>query len=164
MRTNKIFIAIISIFLVLIISCSNEDINSENKTSVFNKKIELKNPPTLKVLYQDKNIEAKRGTYSWTIDNNDGTKATTLVDCSGPTELIKTMTPISVSPKSTLNLNFSDKPVNIIVNIWGDNKPIEQTIIDNNIITPELKGSVIYEVIATWEQGTVFYAFLVNID
>lgn len=124
----------------------------------------MKNPPTLKVLYQDKSIEAKRGAYSWTIDNNDGTKTTTNGDSAGPNELVKNSTLLIVPPKSTLTLDFSDKPETTIVNIWQDNKPIKQTITDNKLLIPELKGSIVYEVIATWKQGTVSYAFLVNIN
>jgi hypothetical protein len=135
-----------------------------NNTGATSKKMELKVPPTLKVSYQDKGIEAVRGTYTWTVDNNDGTKATTNGDTAVLPELIKSSTPLIVPSKATLTLNFSDKPKSIILNIWQDNKPVQQAITDNKVITSELKGSVIYEVIAVWDQGTVYYAFLVNVN
>lgn len=78
-----------------------------------------------------------------------------MVDISGPTELVK---------KSTLTLNFSDRPVYITVYIREDNKTLKQTVTDNKVVMSELKGSVIYIGIATWKQGTVWYAFLVNMD
>lgn len=127
-------------------------------------KAELKSPPTLKVLYQDKSIDAVLGTYSWTINNNDGTATGIESDSAGPTELVKDATVLTVSPKSAITLNFSDKPKDIMVNIWQENKSIEQLVTDSKVITPELKGSVIYEAIATWEQGTAHYAFLVNVN
>jgi hypothetical protein len=137
---------------------------SDNKTGADNKKEELQSPPTLKVSYQDKSIQAVRGTYTWTTDNKDGTKKTINADTSGPTELVKNSTPLTVSPNSTITLNFSDKPEDITVNIWQENKPIKQIITDSKVTTPEFKDSVIYEVIATWDQGTVYYAFLVNVN
>lgn len=135
-----------------------------NGTSTLDKQTQLDRPPTLKALYQDRSIDAKRGTCSWTIDNNDGTETGIEADSCAPPELVKDSTPLTVSPKSSLTLSFSDKPIDITVNIWRDNKPIEQSIIDDNIVASESKGYIIYEVIGTWEQGTAYYAFLVNVD
>jgi hypothetical protein len=155
----KKLLIILSGYLLLFspLGCNNRD-------NTLNKQTQLGNPPALKILYQDKSIDAKRGTYSWTIDNNDGTKTTTNADSSAPPELVKDSTQLTVSPKSSLNLSFSDKPTDITINIWQDNKTIKQSIINDKVVTPELKGSVIYEVIGTWKQGTVSYAFLVNVD
>lgn len=151
-------ISSLSILLFSLIGCDGK------KIGVANEKTELKNPPTLKVIYQDKSIEARRGTYTWTVDNNDGTNTTTNGDSPAPNELVKNSTPLIVPPKSNLTLDFTDKPENTIVNIWQDNKPIKQTITDNKLLMPGLKDSVVYEVIATWKQGTASYAFLVNIN
>ena len=156
----KRFLVISSLIVLLfsLIGCEGK------KIGVANEKTELKNPPTLKVIYHDKSIEAICGTYSWTIDNNDGTKTATNADGAAPNVLVKNSTPLIVPTKATLTLDFSDKPETTIVNIWQDNKPIKQTITDNKLLMPELKGPVVYEVIATWKQGTAYYAFLVNIN
>ncbi len=128
-------------------------------------KAEVKSPPSLKVLYQDKSIEAARGTFSWSIKNKNGKIISTInADTAGPAELVKGSAPLTAAPKSVLNLNFSDKPVNITVNIWQGTEIIKQTVIDNKVTIPESKASVIYEVVADWNDGTVCYAFLVNVD
>lgn len=157
----KRFLVISSLIVLLfsLIGCGGK------KIGVANEKTELEGPPILKVIYQDKSIAAIRGTYSWTVDNNDGTKTTTNADSPAPNVLVKNSTPLIVPPKSTLTLDFfSGKPETTIVNIWQDNKPIKQTINDNKLLMPELKGSVVYEVMATWKQGTAHYGFLVNIN
>lgn len=135
-----------------------------NKVSFFTKKTELKTQPSLKVMFQDKSIEAVRGSFSWTTDSWNGTKQTINACTSGPKELVIDSTPLSASPKSTITLNFSSKPDNITVNIWLDSQIIRQVAADNKLITPELKGPVIYEVVASWSQGTVCYAFLVDVN
>lgn len=135
-----------------------------NRTSAINKQAQLDSPPALNILYQDKIIEAIKEAYSWTIDNNDGTICTMHADSSSIPPLTNNLTSLTVSPKSSLTLGFSNEPTNIAFTAWMDNKPIEQSVTDDKIVTSELKGSIIYEVIGTWEQGTVSYAFLVNVE
>lgn len=130
----------------------------------LDKQTQLNRPPSLKIFYRDKSIEAKTGTYSWDVDNNDGTVIGIENDSVAPPELVKNSTPLTVAPQSSLTLSFSDKPEDITVNVWQDNKPIEQSIIDDKIVTSGSKGPVIYEVIGTWEQGKVYYTFLVNVE
>lgn len=156
---KNIIIPLITIFLsVSSIAYNDIQISNTNQQTFLNK------PPVLKVLSQDKNINAITGTYSWTANNNDGTKTTVCADSANPTELVKESAPLTVSAKSMLTLCFNDKPSNIKVNIWKDNKSINQEISENKIEVPESKGTLIYEVIATWNKGTVSYVFLINVN
>jgi len=143
-------VVLLGLLLFSLVGCGNE-------------KVELVDPPILKVLYEDESIDAVQGTYSWTIDNKDGTKTSVESDSADPGQLVKNTSPLIVSPKSTITLNFSDKPKEVRVNIWGEEKVIEQEVTDNKVVIPNLKGLITYEVIATWEQGTVHYAFSVEI-
>lgn len=153
--TISLIVMLLGAFLV---GCKYSKITTVNKQAFLDK------PPVVKVLYQDKSINAIIGTYSWTTDNNDGTKTTTFADSASPPELVKELAPLTVSAKSTLTLGFNDKPSNISVNIWRNKESINQQISDNKIEVPEIKGAVVYEVVATWNQGTVRYAFLVNVN
>jgi hypothetical protein len=85
-------------------------------------------------------------------------------DTVGPPELVKDSTPLTVPPGSTLTLSFSGNPEEITVDVWKDNEPVRITIIDGKIITPESEGLIVYEVTGTWEQGTAWYAFLVDVE
>lgn len=153
-KRNLFILVFISLILFLLVGCGKTPSNEGQHTK----------PPELKVLFQNKSIDAVRGTYSWTIDNNDGTKTTTNADSSSPTELVKNSGPLTVSPKSSLTLKFSDaQPTSVNVNIWEDKTTIKQKFINNQLVVPDYKGSIIYEVVATWEKGTASYAFLVDI-
>jgi hypothetical protein len=94
----------------------------------------------------------------------NGTKSTINADTSGPKELVKGSIPLVVPPKSVINLDFSDKPMSITVNIWQGNNIIKQAVTNNKIVVSESKGLIIYEVVGEWSQGTVCYAFLVQVD
>jgi hypothetical protein len=156
---KQITILLIAMLLgIFLVGCEYSEITTSNKQTFLDK------PPILKVLSQDKNINASTGTYSWTTDNNDGTKTTIFADSASPPEVVKESTPLTVSSKSVLTLSFNDKPSNIKVNIWKNNNSINQEISDNKIEVPETKGAMVYEVVATWNQGTVRYAFLVNVN
>ncbi len=83
---------------------------------------------------------------------------------TSPSILVKNSTPLLVSPKSIITLEFSDiQPSSIDVNIWEDNAVIKQELNNNQLVVPDSEGLVIYEVAATWEQGRAFYAFLIDV-
>lgn len=154
---KPLIIFLICLLLYSVAGCEN------TRTGNMDTQTQLHRPPALIILYLDKSIDAKTGTYSWTIDNGDGTETGIEADSPAPPELVKNSTPLTVPPKSSLTLCFSDKPTSVTVNIWQVNKPIKQSLTDGKIVTPQLKGSIVYEVIGSWEQGTAYYAFLVNV-
>jgi hypothetical protein len=154
-----LFIFSLSLFLISLVGCCR-DIG----VSFFKERSEAKSQPSLKVEYKDNSIDGVRGPFSWTTVNRFGKKSTIYASTRDPKELVKGTTPLTVSPKSTITLNFSDKPENISVNIWQGNGIIKQEVTDSKVITPEIKGPVIYEVSTDWNQGTVCYAFLVIVD
>ncbi len=162
-----LLVLLICLLLFSLIGCEN------NKTSALDKEVQIDNPsalavlfnpPTLKVSYQDKSIDAKRGTYSWHIENDDGTRTGIEADAVAPPELVKNETPLSAPPKASLTLSFSDTPSDVTVDIWKDNEPIKQSLVGGKIVVPELNGTVVYEVTGKWEQGTVYYAFSVEVE
>jgi hypothetical protein len=136
----------------------------EKRSDSLNGNTQSSSPPTLTILYQDTSMDAVRGTYHWTYDNHDGTETTIEFDSSAPPELVKGASPLSVSPKSSLAFSFSDKPSDLSVSIWEENQSIQQAVVDNTIVTPELKGYAVYEITGTWVQGTVTYAFVVYVN
>ena len=144
-----LFVTTISLF-----GCSNE-LGNES---------ELSNPPTLKVSYENKSIDAEMGTSSWTITNSDGTNTSTESDTEGPIELVKDTNSLKVSPASTIKLDFSNEPKEVMVNIWEEDNQLEQPLTGMELITPGMEGLVVYEVVATWEQGIVHYAFSVDVE
>lgn len=155
MKIKKVtLIILLFVTTMSLFGCSNE----------LGNELELNNPPTLKVSYENKSIDAEMGISSWTITNSDGTNTSTESDTEGPIELVKDTNPLKVSPASTIKLDFSNEPKEVMVNIWEEDKQLEQPLTGMELITPKMGGLVIYEVIATWEQGIVHYAFLINVE
>lgn len=154
-------ILLLFIAMISLVACTNgqsdEPILDKNERSSS----EL---PTLKVFYENDFIEAEIGTSSWIINNSDGTKTSIESDTAGPAELVTGVSTLKVSPQSTIKLDFSDKPEEVIVNIWKENNQLKQALTDMEFKVPEIKSLVIYEVIGTWEQGNVHYAFAVDIE
>lgn len=132
--------------------------------STLEQQTQLESPPELLILCENASIVAKTGTYSWTIDHGDGTGTGIEADSSAAPELVKDSIPLTVSPKSSLTLRFKNEPAAFTVNLWQGDQSIKQPIADNMIVVPETKGNAVYEVIGNWDQGTVYYAFLVNVD
>lgn len=77
--------------------------------------------------------------------------------------MVKESDSLEVSSGYTLELDFSVDPKEITVNIWEENKQLEQDSTDMKIVVPNSESLLIYEVIAKWEEGTVHYAFSVNV-
>ena len=111
-----LFIATISL-----IACTNEPIldKSERSSSDF---------PTLRVVSENDSVEAEIGTSSWTTNNKDGTKTTIESDTAGPAELVGDVSTLNVSPESIVKLEFSEKPKEVIVNIWEEGNQLEQVL------------------------------------
>lgn len=129
-----------------------------------NKQAQMEKPPTLKVHSNEKTLEAIRGTYSWTTQNADGTGTTTHVDCAGPNDMVKGSIPFVLPSSSTLLLTFENPPSQVLVYICSSdgNKKVE--VNGGRFKVPAIKGLYVYEVVATWQQGTCSYAFLVNVN
>lgn len=125
---------------------------------------ELTNLPTLEVSYGDGIIDAERGTASWTTTDSSGDNVTVDSDSEKPVELVKDMVPLEASPNSNLELYFyNSQPDEVRAYIWEGDNQLEQPVTSMEITTPEMEGLVIYEVVATWEQGIVHYAFSINV-
>ena len=84
-------VVLLGLLLFSLVGCGNE-------------KVELVDPPILKVLYEDESIDAVQGTYSWTIDNKDGTKTSVESDSADPGQLVKNTSPLIENLFSNFNI------------------------------------------------------------
>lgn len=150
----------------------------------------LQKPPnlTLSVNGQE-GIKTFRGTYSWTVLNEDGTSFSMEADSMQVLEAKEEMTPVMLDPKQDsfygVTLNFELAPDKVIVHRWSGefwNKPyVNGEIIEVECVEPEpvsgytgsltptymfiLKnGNYIYEVYVEWNnsdkyEGSAYYGF-----
>ena len=118
-------------------------------------------PPTLTINAGREMLTPILGAYSWTVDNEDGTQRSIVVDAAAPPGLVRTAEPIQVTQDTEIELDFEEEPDTYSVRIWDEDNTIISTS-DNVDLSSE--GEVIYEVLAHWTQGTASYAFLLSID
>lgn len=118
-------------------------------------------PPGLTIYAGEEMIRPVLGTYSWGVDNKDGTTSGIEADSFAPPELVKNNNSIQVTADTNVELVFEEQPESYTMRIWDD---------DNNIVSESSEfvlpseGKVIYEVLAHWEQGKASYAFSLNIE
>jgi hypothetical protein len=122
----------------------------------------LQSPPGLTVTSGDKSVSAIRGSYSWTIDNRDGTPTVSKTDTAGPPDLLEGSEKLLVKPDSEMHFIFEHEPDSYEIRMWG--MSIVQSAVNNSLKVPADMERIIYEVVAHWSQGTVYYAFEVTID
>jgi hypothetical protein len=121
----------------------------------------LTEPPELIIHADGEMFSAVMGTYSWTIDNEDGTQTSVEADSAAPPELVRMDDPIHVTADTTITLDFEEEPDSYIVRIWDEANSI---LSESDEIDLSGEGEVIYEVVAHWPQGTASYAFSLSID
>ncbi|WP_114351327.1 hypothetical protein [Saliterribacillus persicus] len=174
MNFRILFFALTLIFLLSIIGCSV--INDTNKIADNNSKVtDVSNkedfggssesptlkPPSLTVYVGEKIVRPSLGTYSWSVDNGDGTASGIEAGSSTPPELVKDSNPMQATANTNIELDFEVQPESYTVRIWGD---------DNNVVNSSVefflsgKGKIVYEVLAHWEQGTASYAFSLDVE
>ncbi len=145
----------------------------------------LRQPPQLYVVSNDTEIEAMKGTFTWTYSEDNGKSVTVNADSSHPLTLKKHMPALALVPTIYSSvyplgarLQFGASPNEFTPNTvsvrcwpakcWGDpqaegeNIPLDH---ENGNIFIELKdGNYVYEITAKWNgsrsaYGTVRYSF-----
>lgn len=122
---------------------------------------EIPEPPGLVVMAGEETIEAILGTYSWSVDNEDGTITAIEADTAAPPDLVQGMTPVNVTSDTKIALEFAVEPDKYTVRTWEEDYTVSSAR-KEVLLTRE--GPVIYEVQASWAQGTARYAFILNIE
>jgi len=140
----KKYLLIIAAAFLLLTGCTQETIK----------------PPDLDISSEDGMITAVTGTYGWT-ENSESIQA----DSDTPPNIVEFQEDeLIVSQGEVLNLVFKKTPEDVQVNIWNNDEVVKQELDDNKLKVPNELGSVVYEVVVEYEQGTVHYAFEVTVE
>lgn len=118
-------------------------------------------PPALTITAGEETIRATLGTYSWSIEQKDGTEMKIEADSFAVSELVNNQNPLQVTIDTIIELDFEKQPDNYTVRIWDDNNNVIST--SDKVVLPG-KGEVIYQVLAHWKQDTASYAFSLNVE
>lgn len=113
-------------------------------------------PPGLTIQIGEETVRPVLGIYRWSIDNEDGTTMTTVVDAAAPTELVRTADPVEATSDTSVTFDFEEEPDNYSIRIWEDETTTTGSSSDIDLSG---EGEIVYEVQAEWEQGEASYAF-----
>lgn len=174
MKKQLFLVPIVIISILLMAGCSNygeqmleegTSLNESNEAKAGQTEREagqeLPEPPGLKIRAGDNTIEALLGTYSWSVDNEDGTVTSIEADTAPPPDLIQEMTPIVVASDTIVELDFEVEPSRYTVRTWEEDYTVSSSR-DEVLLTRS--GLVIFEVRSSWSQGTANYVFILDID
>ena len=125
-------------------------------------------PPHLGVSNGNTTVTAWRGTYSWLVENEDGTGSGVNTDTMHPLDCKEGIPSLKMTKRGTLILRLEEAPTSITVRRYrlnsSDYDAYEEIPVKDGTI--EVKpGKFLYEVIVTWNHpgkpysGTVYYAF-----
>src|SRR6056297_760922 len=139
----KKYLIIITAVFLLLTACTQENIE----------------PPELVVGSGNNQVTAVTGTYGWS-ENSQNIEA----DSDTPPNIVKFQEDdFIVSQGDTLNLVFKKVPNDVKVSIWKNNEILQQELMDNKLTVPDETGNFVYEAVVDYDQGTVHYAFEVDV-
>ncbi|MFZ3579938.1 hypothetical protein [Virgibacillus sp. DJP39] len=122
-------------------------------------------PPKLKISSNNEEVFAVLGTYSWSSDNMDGTSTAIDSDSDIPPKIVvHQKNPLNSKLGSEINLDFGQSPQGVRVNIWDNSQKVREVDVEGTTFKTDEKGYIVYEIIATWDQGSVHYAVKINVQ
>jgi hypothetical protein len=162
MNTRIIFYCFtLTVLFSLMIGCTNQEEANKKESERLNND-NSKTPPSLTISVGENNFRTAIGTYSWSYSNSDGTLTFVNADSVAPPFLVKDHQAIDVTSNTEVKLNFPKTPLDYQVRVWETDGSIVAS--SKEVVLLGYTGRVIYEVTTSWEQGTVHYAFVLNIE
>lgn len=165
MRVSKFLKAITIGLLLIVVGCSQDEINKEkiNKTVsylpefVFEKDVFPPSPNGI-IKVDGNDYEMRSGNFRWEKGN-----MTTETDAASPNQIAEHFEAIEVKSNSKVNIEVEQNP-KLSIFLWEDEGRTNSIQLDKNQLTmPEKEGRHIYEVRAEWEKGEVSYTFVVEV-
>ena len=137
-----------------------------------NSPVILEKPPALTVVCGQAETDALPGSYSWQLENADGTTTNIIADGAHPLDCRDLLSPLETT-EATAELSFLEEPDSIVnVQRWSDehwSEPAaDSEAVSVNGSTMELKsGGYIYEITAQWDTkngygGTAHYSVYIR--
>ncbi|WP_271852628.1 hypothetical protein [Planococcus maritimus] len=162
MKTN-LLLYMLAIFMI--VGCSQEmeviKHGKGNRTSAESPKNTSQRPPNLKISVNDKEFIAALNGYSWSYyDEAEKSMAGIEAEVISVSDLIGNREAPVVNSDTSIELKFEEKPTFYEVYVLGS-VPLKG---GTDVILDRQVGRTVYEVKATWEQGTGYYVFPLTIE
>lgn len=162
MKTNFL-LCMLAIFMIVGCSQEMEVIKHEksNRTSAESTKNTFQKPPNLKINVSDKEFVAALNGYYWSYyDEAEKSMVGIEAEVVSVSALIGNREAPVVNLDTSIELEFEEKPTFYEVYVLGS-VPIKG---GTDLILDRQVGRTVYEVKATWEQGTGYYVFPLTIE
>jgi|GEM_PF-4153625 len=148
-----------------IVGCSQEmgviKHGKNNSTSAENTKDKSQKPPNLKVSVNGEEFVAATNGYSWNYyDEEEKSMAGIEAEVVSVSDLIGNRKGPAVNSDTSIELKFEEKPISYGVYVLGSFTHNRGT----DVVLDKQIGRTVYEVKATWEQGTGYYVFPLTIE
>lgn len=163
MNYKILYVIIAIIFFIAGCSQEKEVIKHEenNSTSAENRKDTIQKPPNLKVSVNGEAFMAASHGYSWSYyDEEEKSMASISAEVVPVSDLIGNRKGPAVNSDTSIELKFEEEPISYEVYVLGSFPPNRGT----DVVLDKQSGRTIYEVKATWEQGTGYYIFPLTIE
>ncbi|WP_141992578.1 hypothetical protein [Bacillus sp. B4EP4a] len=150
MKNKKYFFAILMLFLLIVVGCSNET---------------KEEPPEAIVKINDENIETARGTYQWE-KKRLLSNTTVIADAAAPIQIAEDMKAKIVEQSSVANVEFNDgSQPQLQAYLWeGEKRGEELPLNQHHITLPSEKGKYVIEINAKWSNGDSSYTFVIEVQ
>ncbi|MDN7245581.1 hypothetical protein [Planococcus shenhongbingii] len=165
MKSKFLFLSMLFIFVLVGCSQEKEVIkNDKNMNStVENVKYTSQKPPQLKIGVNEEEFPAALGGYDWSyFDQEENSMASVQAETIPVSELVGKRKGPAVNSDTSIELKFEEEPISYQVNTWDSAGNITGSFKD--VVLDGQSGRTIYEVVATWEQGTGHYFFPLTIE
>ena len=145
----KRMVALLMLLSFLLASCSDE-INTDD----------LK-PPKLSIIIGDETIDPVLGSYSWGETNVFGQGVGIEADSDLPSTIADYQKPITVSSDSKVSIEFEKQPTHYSIRTWDSGGQLDSyDELDLSIHS----GLNIFEVLASWPEGTGSYSLYLDVE
>ncbi|MGE7925500.1 hypothetical protein ACQKND_20265 [Viridibacillus arvi] len=103
------------------------------------------------------------GVISWSyLDPKTGQTMGIEVDSLPPSEILNVENAIGVDLNKPIKLNFEKEPIEYEIRVWDNENNVNATY--KNLDDVKEKGKMIYEILATWNEGRVSYVVALDIQ
>ncbi|MDQ0208854.1 YajG family lipoprotein [Alkalicoccobacillus murimartini] len=142
-------IAMLVVLSFLLASCSDEMNTDDIK------------PPELSISIGEETIDPVLGAYSWGETNVFGQGVSVSASSDLPVTIADYQEPITVASDSEVSIEFEKQPTHYSVRTWDSEGQLDSyDELDLSIHS----GLNIYEILASWPEGTGSYSFYLDVE
>ncbi|UCZ51535.1 hypothetical protein LGQ02_11695 [Bacillus shivajii] len=148
--------------LIAIIGCSDNTQETNNNNEPNENVSQLRKPPNLYMVVGEETINPVLGSHSWTFEHSDGTTESIEADSYSPSIIVEMREPQKVDANTDISFEFETTPKTYQAREWDTEHNVLGS--NNELDLSIHEGKKIFEILASWEQGTASYVFYLDIE